>query len=103
MKNDQPTSVPQALISSHVPLLATSPLISLENPFDHSDDDSIQLPDRKRRKISTELSEKSGLKTTGLDHADASNEDNSRSSSKLDDNDDQSNAQADGRGNNLPT
>lgn len=80
-----------------------NPLQDLENPFDHSDDESIHFPDRKRRKISAESDALNGLKTTGLDHADASNEDNSRSSSKLGDNDDQSNAQTIERGNNLQT
>ena len=78
-------------------------LEDLENPFDHSDDESIHFPDRKRRKIITESDALNGLKTTGLDHADASNEDNSRSLSKLGDNDDKSNAQSDERGNNLQT
>ncbi len=100
MRNDQPAYAPQALVSVHVPLLASSPLISQENPLDHSDEESIHFPDRKRRKISTESDALNGLKTTGLDDADASNEDNSRSSSKPGDNDDQSNAQADERGNN---
>ena len=72
----------------------------LKTPFEHSDEGLMQFPhDRKRRRISPESKETAGLKTTGLDLPDASDDGNDVLSFKLKkDHDDKSATKPDDRG-----